>query len=130
MPKVARKKKFRGKNQWEAARENSSSELASTSNECNTSSPSLSTSVEQTASARKIGNQSQGRSELSEEGSYSYRLIELSSLMRSFKMLHQCEAGGELTFNDDQDRRYGNSSVIQIECTKCDTEFELQTSEQ
>ena len=128
MPKVARKKKFRGKNQWEAARENSSSELASTSNECNTSSPSLSTSVEQTASARKIGNQSQGRSELSEEGSYSYRLIELSSLMRSFKMLHQCEAGGELTFNDDQDRRYGNSSVIQIECTKCDTEFELQTS--
>ena len=127
MPKVAKTKRFRGKKRWEIARENSSSGHTSTSNHCNSSSPSMSTSAEQTVSTRKIRNQRQENSE-SLEDRYSYRLGELSSLMRACQSLHQCEAGGELVFNDDQVRKYGNSSVIQIECTEYETKVELQTS--
>ena len=36
-------------------------------------------------------------------------------------------SGGELTIKDDVARTYGNSSVIEIECSKCDTKVELQS---
>lgn len=61
------------------------------------------------------------------EDGYSYRLVEITSLLQTFQSLHICEHGGELKVCDDEARRYGNSSVIVINCTKCDTEIELQT---
>ena len=62
------------------------------------------------------------------DGAYSYRLIELSNLVNAFEPLHECEFGGELKVGDDEARRYGNSSVINIECSKCEVKIELQTS--
>jgi hypothetical protein len=34
-----------------------------------------------------------------------------------------------LKVTDDEVHRYGNSAVIIIECSKCDTKIELQSSE-
>jgi hypothetical protein len=62
---------------------------------------------------RKFCNQSAGNSD-DLENSFSYRLIELSSLMSVFQPLHQC-LGEELTLRDEVARTYGNSLVIEIE---------------
>ena len=62
-----------------------------------------------------------------EESSISNRLVELSSLMSTFQELHNCKRG-KLVYNDEQAKRYGNSSLIHIECTKCKKKVYLQTS--
>ena len=74
---------------------------------------------------RKVGHQTEDEDL---ENSYSYRMTELSGLLSAFQHLHQCESGGELQMKDDKARRYGNGSVLELECTKCDTKLELQTS--
>ena len=76
---------------------------------------------------RKLGKQPKNASDVS-DNSYSYRLVELSSLLKAFQPLHQCEVGGELTMSEDEALMYGNSSVIHIECSKCDTKLDIQTS--
>ena len=91
------------------------------------STPRGSKPVNETASVRKITSQSKDRRE-DFDGEYGYRLIELSNLANAFQCLHNCESGGELKVSDDESRRYGNSAVIIIECSKCDTKIELQTS--
>lgn len=123
MPKVSKKKRFRGKNRWDTEGTSSCAddENSTASSRANT------TPTRATASMRKLCNQAVGKSE-ELANSFSYRLIELSSLMRAFQPLHQCHAGGELTIKDDVARTYGNSSVIEIECSKCDIKVELQSS--
>jgi hypothetical protein len=121
MPKVSKKKKFRGQNRWNTLSPISSNELSSTST------PYGSTPVNETASIRKITGQNNDRRE-DFDGEYGYRLIELSNLANAFQSLHNCESGGELKVTDYEARRYGNSAVIIIECSKCDTKIELQTS--
>ena len=85
----------------------------------------------QTASERKLENATPSSSSgvpYSDYGSaISYRLVELSSLMQTFEELHRCR-GGRLVYNDEQAKRYGNSSLINIECTKCKKKVHLQTS--
>ncbi len=73
MPKVSKKRRFRGQNQWDAARSKSSN-----------SSARASTPVPQTASFRKITDQKSKRNQ-DFDGAYSYRLIELSNLVRAFQ---------------------------------------------
>ena len=119
MPKISKKKRFRGKNRW-------SIEAVSTSTST-PSSPCGSISVNETASVRKITSQNKDRRD-DFDGEYSYRLIEFSNLANAFQSLHNCESGGELNVTDDEARRYGNSGVIIFECSKCDTKIELQTS--
>jgi hypothetical protein len=85
------------------------------------------TPVVETASVRKVTSQSDERSE-NFDGAHSYRLIELSNVVSSFQPLHHCQSGGELKVSEDEARRYGNSSVINVECSKCDVKIELQTS--
>jgi hypothetical protein len=75
MPKTSRKKKFRGKN----------SSTASTSK-------GKTTPARETASMRKLSNQAAGKNDHL-ENSFSYRLIELSSLLSAFQPLHQCHLG-------------------------------------
>lgn len=123
MPKVSKKKRFRGETRWNTSSPSSSSEPASSS----TSTPCGSIPVNATASVRKITSQKNDRRE-DFDGEYGYRLIELSNLANAFQSLHNCESGGELKVTDDEARRYGNSAVIIIECSKCDTKIELQTS--
>ena len=120
MPKVSKKKTFRGQNRWNTASPISSSELASEPVLSSTSTPYGSTPVNETASIRKITSQNNDRRE-DFDGEYGYRLIELSNLGNAFQSLHNCESGGELKVTDDEARRYGNSAVIIIECSKCDT---------
>ena len=123
MPKVSKKKRFRGQNRWDVLRSGSSPEPVSTSSN-NLSSPPVSTPVDETASIRKISSRSTDRNEVL-DGAYSYRLVELSNLVSAFQPLHTCELGGELKVIEDKSRRYGSSSVINIECSKCDTNFKL-----
>ena len=99
----------------------------SNSSNSNLSYPCASTPAIETASMRKITSQNTERSE-DVDGAYSYRLIELSNLVSAFQPLHECEFGGELKVGDDEARRYGNSSVINMECSKCEVKIELQTS--
>ncbi|CAB4026151.1 THAP domain-containing 2, partial [Paramuricea clavata] len=99
----------------------------SNSSNSNLSSPCASTPAIETASMRKITSQNTERSE-DVDGAYSYRLIELSNLVSAFQPLHKCEFGGELKVGDDEAYKYGNSSVINIECSKCKVKIELQTS--
>ena len=61
----------------------------------------------------KLGKQPKNTSDVS-ENSYSYRLVELSSLLKAFQPLHQCEVGGELTMSEDEALMYGNSSVSAV----------------
>ena len=116
---LSKKKRFRGKNRW-------SIKAVSTSTST-PSSPCASPSVNETASVRKITSQNKDRRE-DFDREYSYRLIEFSNLANAFQSLHNCESGGELNVTDDEAHRYGNSGVIIIECSKCDTKIELQTS--
>ena len=126
MPKVSKKKQFHGKNRWNTLSPISSSELASEPVSSSTSTPYGSTPVNETASIQKITSQNNDRRE-DFNGEYGYRPIELSNLANAFQSLHNCESGGELKVTDDEARRYGNSAVIIIECSKCDTKIELQT---
>jgi hypothetical protein len=83
--------------------------------QCSTaSSTEKTTPARETASMRKFCNQAAGNSD-DLENYFSYRLIELSSLMSVFQPLHQCQAGEELTLRDEVARTYGNSLVIEIE---------------
>ncbi|CAB4044198.1 Hypothetical predicted protein [Paramuricea clavata] len=115
MPKVSKNKTFRGQNRWNIFSPISSFELAFEPVLSSTSTPYGSTPVNEIASIRKITSQNNDRRE-DFDGEYGYRLIALSNL------------GGELKVTDDEARRYGNSAVIIIECSKCDTKIELQTS--
>ena len=108
MPKVPKKKRFRGKNCWEVPSQNTDS--GQDPNQ-------ISTPVGETASMGKLGKEPKNTSDVS-DNSYSYRLVALSSLLKAFQPLHQCEVGGELTMSEDGALMYGNSSVIHIACTK------------
>jgi hypothetical protein len=74
------------------------------------------TPARETASVRKLCDQAAGKSD-DLENYFRYKLIELSSLSSVFQPLHQCHARGELTTRYDVARTYGNSSVIEIECS-------------
>ena len=76
---------------------------------------------------QKLCNQATSKSE-ELANSFSYRLIELSSLIRAFQPLQQCHAEEELTIKDDVARTYSNSSLIETECSKCDIKVEIQSS--
>ena len=85
--------------------------------------------VKETASTRKLETCASPNSS-SYDGNFSsvtYRLVELTSLMEAFQQLHKCK-GGRLVYNDEQAKRYGNSSLLHIECTKCKHKAYLQTS--
>lgn len=47
--------------------------------------------------------------------------------MNTFQELHKCK-GGKIVYNDEQAKRYGNSSLIHIQYTKCKKKVYLQTS--
>ena len=87
----------------------------------------MSTPVLETAFVRKVRSQSNARSECF-DGAHSYRLIELSNLVSAFQPLYNCPSGGQLKVSDDEAHRHGNSSVINVECSKFDVKIELQTS--
>ena len=107
MPKVSKKRQFRGQNRWNVDTSNSDNNL---------SSPRVSTPVLETASVRKVRSQSNERSECF-DGAHSYRLIELSNFVSAFQPLHNCPSGGQLKVGDDEAHRYGNGSVISVECS-------------
>lgn len=123
MPKISKKKRFRGQNRWNVEGTSSCGD----DEQHSTTSTGKTTPTRETASMRKLCNQAAGGSD-DLDHSFSYRLIELSSLLSAFQPLHQCHAGGELSMSDDVARTYGNSSVFEIECSKCDTKVELQSS--
>lgn len=141
MPKVSKKRRFRGTPFWrskqqqrEETLETSSPSLHQNASRSDPDAPSSSNSEEEhspvTASERKLENSTPSTSVSSGYdgcGTMSYRLIELSSLMRSFSAFHKCK-GGKVVLNDEQAKRYGNSSLIHIECTKCKRKVYLQTS--
>lgn len=123
MPKVSKKRRFHGISSWDVSRNSQTDEET---REGSSQEPrNISTPVTETASMRKVGHQTEDEDL---ENSYSYRMTELSGLLSAFQHLHQCESGGELQMKDDKARRYGNGSVLELECTKCDTKLELQTS--
>jgi hypothetical protein len=81
--------------------------------QCSTaSSTGKTTPARETASMRKFCNQAAGNSN-DLENFFSYRLIELSSLLSVFQSLHQCQVGEELTLRDEVVRTYSNSLVIE-----------------
>ena len=146
MPKVSRKRRFRGTPYWKCTQDFEEEITAHTSTETSGALPKESDDERdhsescssdnnpqdsvQTASERKLENATPSTSSVpySDYGSaISYRLVELSSLMQTFEELHKCR-GGKLVYNDEQAKRYGNSSLIHIECTKCKKKVHLQTS--
>ena len=126
MPKVnSKKKRFHGQNRRNAHSNITCSDEGQSSN--TTARANVSTPRTETASARKRSDVAGDNHDVM-GNSFGYRLVELSSLLSAFQPLQQSEAGGELALKDDEARRYGNSSVIEIECSKCDTKLELKTS--
>ncbi len=87
MPKTSRKKKFRGKNRWNVESTSSCGDSSTAS-----TSKGKTTPARETASMRKLSNQAAGKNDHL-ENSFSYRLIELSSLLSAFQPLHQCHLG-------------------------------------
>jgi len=141
MPKVSKTKRFRGTPRWkrkhdfeEEITENSGaspeqSGCESDLSESRSSDSEFQDSVE-TASERKLANSTPSTSSVpySDYGSaVSYLLVELSSLMQTVEQFHKCRSG-RLVYNDEQAKRYGNSSLINMECTKCKKKVHLQTS--
>ena len=109
----SKKKRFRGNNRWDVEGTSSCGD----DQQCSTaSSTGKTTPPRETASVRKLCNQAAGTSD-DLDNSFSYRLIEMSSLLSAFQPLHQCHAGGELMIRDDVARTYGNSSDIEVECS-------------
>ena len=125
MPRVSKKKRFRGRNRWEVAKSGSSAQRASTSSNNDPSSTRASTPVIETASTPKRGSPSDKNEVSGNEN--NYRLIELSNLVSAVQSIHNCKLGGELQMSDNDARRYDSSSVIKMECSNCDTSIELQT---
>ena len=132
MPKTSKKCKFRGTPAWK--KETNGGEKSTSATEPTIDGGTCSQedySEEQlipmktTASEQKLGSGSSTASHY-EENAYSYRFVELSSLMRTFEEFHKCK-GGKIVFNEDQAKRYGNSSLIYLECTKCKKRASLQT---
>ena len=140
MPKKPKKRRFHGTPVWQMKQElqegsGESSQPVTEGNDPESdpgdslSSQSEEECFKETASERKLGTVKRTRTTeyYEDQSSISYRLVELSSLMNSFQELHNCKKG-KLVFNDEQAKRYGNSSLIHIECTKCKKKVYLQTS--
>ena len=131
MPRASKKQRFHGTPYWkikQAQQENGSEIPASLPDQSVSSdvpdqldsSQSDEELVKETASTRKLETCASPNS-CSYDGNFSsvtYRLVELRSLMQAFQQLHKCK-GGRLVYNDEQAKRYGNSSLLHIECTKC-----------
>ena len=86
MPKVSKKRRFRGSCRWDVSSPDAASS-SNNSNVSNLSSPCASTPVAETALVRKISSQATERSE-DFDSAYSYRLIELSNLVSACQHLH------------------------------------------
>ena len=86
MPKVSKKRRFRGRSRWDVSSPDAASS-SNNSNVSNLSSPCVSTPVVETASLRKITSQATERSE-DFDCAYSYRLVELSNLVSACQHLH------------------------------------------
>lgn len=139
MPRVSKKRHFHGTPCWEKKQvqeENASETPSSLPNQsvfCDVPEELDSSDMEQikeTASSQKlktIASPNSSSSYYEDSSSITYRLVELSSLMGAFQQLHKCK-GGRLVYNDEQAKRYGNSSLLHIECTKCKQKAYLQTS--
>lgn len=122
MPKKPKKHRFHGTLSWQRKQElqEGASESAQPVTEGNDpesdpgdslSSQSEEECLKETASERKRGTVTRTRTTeyFEDQSSISYRLVELSSLMNSFQEPHNCKKG-KLVFNDEQAKRYGNSS--------------------
>ena len=87
-----------------------------------------------TASERKLGQSSS--SELASESQSSeqvqqddegYRFVHMSSLKRAFEESHKCK-GANIILVEEEDKRYGQSSYLSLQCSKCKRKTGLQTS--
>ena len=138
MPRVSKKRKFKGTNRWTVQKQRDESEghLTGESTPVEASSGSddevsfVGSPETSTASEKKLKTRKKSPDEAyytAPSDAKSYRLVELSSLMKSFQELHSCK-GGKLILNEDQARTYGNSSLLSIDCSKCKKKVYLQTS--
>ena len=88
MPKVWKKKRFRGTSRWNVPEKAADSEQSSSN--MSASESRFSTPVRETASARKVGDQTDESISVS-DSAYSYRLLEISGLLTAFQPLHECK---------------------------------------
>ena len=131
MPKTSKKNKFRGVNRWDV--EENVADVPSVglvghdvlASVDDVSEDESTFSQSKTASERKLGTPLSSSSTEKCAESNIYRLVELLSMMRAFEQFHKC-TGGKL--DEDETKRYGNSSYLKITCSSCKQESFLQTS--
>ena len=56
-----------------------------------------------------------------------YRLVHLSSMKQAFEKNHHCQ-DAQMILVEDEGKRFGQSSVFSVQCSKCKMETPLQTS--
>lgn len=56
-----------------------------------------------------------------------YRFFHLSNVYQAFQDSHKCK-NAQIIFNEDQARRYGQSALFSLECSKCKKKTYLPTS--
>ena len=157
MPKVSKSKRFRRKNKWEidggekGAETNNSTEPQSSSLQQNdqpstasfrkiegdeisetreSSSKSFSLEGEHLWRSKRLAQKERERARAAayyEEPDPGYRFIHLDSVRRLFQEGYKCK-NANITFEEDQAKRYGQSALFVLVCSKCKKKTYLQTA--
>ena len=147
MPRKKSKDKFRGIPLWDKSREKQQEQSEIASEVCSSSvisgsigpeaddglQGSVEVNVPPTASERKLMGsvKSTGSDVVEGEGSKEYdssrpyyvedpgyRFFHLSNVYQAFQDSHKCK-NAKIIFNEDQARRYGQSALFSLECSRC-----------
>ena len=157
MPRKKSKDKFLGIPSWDKSRLKQKNQSQSASEACSSSAilestvpevdDGLQSTVEEnvppTASKRKLMGSDDSTSSDVDEGEGSskeydpskpyyvedpgYRFFHLSNVYQAFQDSHKCK-NAKIIFNEDQAKRYGQSALFSLECSRCKKKTYLPTS--